>query len=118
MRPECVGSQHCPSYNRHVTADSESEASISATTCAPRAPQRVAGARVRHLLEFLGKCDEFNPIRSMLRRLQPMLKNLAHVDPSGLVKQGRQLLDLEGPMLLLGLKQNGAQGIAQVFFAL
>jgi hypothetical protein len=35
----------------------------------------------------------------MLRRLQPMLENLAHVDPNGLLKQRRQLLDLEGPMV-------------------
>lgn len=56
--------------------------------------------------------------RSMFQRLQPMLENLTHVDPSGLLKQGRQLLDLERPMLLLGLNQNGTQGIAQVFSTL
>jgi hypothetical protein len=41
------------------------------------------------------------PTRSMLRRLQPVLEDIAHVHSGGLLKYGRQFPNLEWPLLVL-----------------
>lgn len=47
----------------------------------------------------------------MLRRQQPVLEDVSHVHSGGLLKYGRQFVNLEWPLLLLYTKYNRAHGV-------